>query len=481
MYVSFFHRSLTMSGLVLGIPPAVLQLVQSGLLERAFHDGLYPLLMYRNEAVQEQWAANSGTQLIMSRPGLLTPIITPSMPGVDPQPQTVSWEQWVATLNRYTGTIDTHMPSSAVANADLFLRNIHQLGLQAGQSLDLIPRNTLFSSYLSGQTCLIATASTTSPYIRVASLNGFTDVVISGGQNATVRPAPVSAATPLPITIWNGASSYTFNVIGFTPDNPSDLLGPGTLQLSTVAGVAFPGTSGGRCAVISSQAPTVIRAGGGNSVDAISSSDTFVLQDAINAVNRLRKNNVQPHEDGYYHANISTDGNSQVFTDTAFQRLNTALPDHSYYQEAFIGTISGISFFLNTQSPDYSNAGPYTTNAGATYASMIGAETTNVGGTNIGRILVTGRGALVESYLDESSYVSEAGVTGKTGEFTVVNAGVEVATDKIRLILRAPLNRTQDIVAATWSITTSFAVPSDVSSGGSQRYKRAIVIEHALD
>jgi hypothetical protein len=81
--------------------------------------------------------------------------------------------------------------------------------------------------------------------------------------------------------------------------------------------------------------------------------------------------------------------------------------------------------------------------------------------------------------LDEKAYVTEAGITGKTGEFQIVNAGIEVQTERIRLILRAPINRLQDQIAASWSITTAFPVPSDAVSGGAQRYKRAIVIEHA--
>ena len=32
---------------VLGIPPAIINLVQAGALERAFHDGLFPALHYR--------------------------------------------------------------------------------------------------------------------------------------------------------------------------------------------------------------------------------------------------------------------------------------------------------------------------------------------------------------------------------------------------------------------------------------------------
>lgn len=459
--------------LVLGVPPAVLQLVQSGLLERAFHDGLYPALLYRGEAVAEEWGANSGTEIFMSRPGLLTPVVTPLLPGVDPTPQTISYEQWVARLSRYAGTIDTHIPTSVVANSDLFLRNIHQLGLQAGQSLNRIPRNELFKAYLSGQTVSIAAAAAGATTIRVASLNGFTDVVITG---TNVRPATVSAATPLAVTI---TGIGVRNVIGYTADDPDDPWGPGSLQLSAALGGAGIAA---RIAVLSSQRPQIIRSGGGLSVDAIGAADTFALQDAINAVNRLRKSNVQPHEDGYYHAHISTDGNAQVFTDAAFQRLNTALPDHTYYQEAFIGTIAGISFFLNNESPDVNNAGARTsTGTNAFYSNNIGAETTNEAGINIGRIIVTGRGALAEKYLNESQYVTEAGITGKVGEFTVVNAGVEVQTERIRLILRAPLNRLQDQVAASWSITTAFAVPSDASSGSGERFKRAVCIEHCLD
>jgi hypothetical protein len=311
--------------LVLGIPASVVQLVQQGLLERAFHDGLFPALQYRQEALVEEWPANTGNELFMSRPGLLAPVTKPIQPGTDPTPQAINFEQWSAVLNRFSGTIDTHMPTSATASSNLFLRNIHQLGLQAGQSLNRIPRNSLFKAYLSGQTCSIAAALIADTTIRVAALNGFTTVVI---PSSTVRPVPVSAATPLAVTI--SGITGTRNVVGFTADNPDDLDGPGTLILDAALGANIAA----RTPVLSSAAPLVIRSGGGVSVDALNAGDVFTLQDAINAVNKLRRNNVPPHEDGYYHAHISPDGNAQVFTDPAFQRLNTALPDHHIYHEA---------------------------------------------------------------------------------------------------------------------------------------------------
>lgn len=461
-----------MPGLVVGIPPAVLDLVQQGLLERAFHDGLFPALQYRAEAMVEEWPANTGQELVFSRPGLLAPIVRPLTPGQDPLPEAVSYEQWIAVLNRYGGTIDTHMPTAATANANLFLRNIHQLGLQAGQSLNRIPRNELFKAYLSGQTLLIAAGLAADTTIRVAALNGFTDVV---DPATSPRPTPVSAATPLPITI---ATIGARNVIGFTPDNPDDPFGPGTLELDAALGAGVAA----RSAVLSSARPDVIRSGGGDSIDAIAAADIFTLQDAINAVNRLRRHNVQPHPDGYFHAHISPDSNSQVFADGAFQRLNTALPDHVYYHEGFIGTIAGIMFFMNNESPDELNAGATTaTGTNAVYSEEIGAETRNEADVAIGRILITGKGSLYEKYLPESNYISEAGVTGKVGEFDVVNQGIGIETERIRLVLRAPVDRLQDLVAATWSISTSFPVPSDITApSGPQRYKRALIIEHSL-
>ena len=458
--------------LVLGIPPAILNLVQQGLLERAFHDGLFPALLYRGEAQYEEWQGQTGTEIFMTRPGLLAPITTPLVPGMDPVPQTVSFEQWVARLDRYSGTIDTHMPTSAVAQADLFMRNIQQLGLQAGQSLNRLPRNALYKSYLSGQTVTILVTAVPDTAIRVASLNGFTDVVSRG---VNVRPLPVSPSAPLPITI-NGTIAR--NVVGAFPDDPNDPYGPGTLLLDAAVGAVVAV----RSSVLSRFKPRVIRCGGGSSIDAIGSTDVLTLQDAINSTNWLRKNNVLPHEDGYYHGHINTDANSQVFQDPAFQRLNTSLPNGEYYQKAFLGTIAGIAFYSNNENPDYTNSGARTlTGTNAAYSADIGAETTNESGINIGRVVITGRGSIYEKGLDENAYVTEAGVTGKIADFQVVNGGVEISTERIRLILRAPQNRLQDQVAATWSITTCFPIPSDAASGGLERFKRAVVIEHALD
>lgn len=465
---------MAITNIVTAVPPAVVELVQQGLIERAFHDGLFPALLYRAEAQEEEWVANTGTEIFMTRAGLMNPITTPLATNADPLPQTVNFEQWVAKLQRYGGAIDTHVPTSAVANADLFVRNIHQLGLQAGQSLNRIPRNFLYQRYLGGQTCLIAAANSGDTSIRVASVNGFTDVIVKGSN---VAPKAVSASSPQTITI--AGVSGTLSVIGFDLDDPTDANGPGTLYLSAAVGGSGAAL---RAAVLAADRPLVIRVGGGNSVDAIGPGDILTYQDILSAISRLRGNNVLPHESGDYNGHINVDANQQVYADPAWQRLFTAMPESEQFQNAFIGRTARTTFYENVENPDSSNSGNNTsTGTNSVYSSDIGAETINASGVRVGRVIITGRGCLVERRLDERIYVTEAGVTGKEGEFSISNQGVEIQTEGIRLLLRAPINRLLDQVSAAWSISTAFAVPSDISSGGPQRYKRAVVIEHALE
>lgn len=459
--------------LALGAPPALNELEQSGLLERAFHDGLYPALQYRAEAMPEEWPANTGTELFMTRPGLLKPVTKPIPVGTDPVGQTVPYEQWPAYLAQFADSIDTHMPTSATAQANQFLRNIKQLGLQAGQSINRITRDAIFQAYLSGQTVLIAVVTSSSAtQIRVAACNGFLNVVIPGGN---VKPQPVSSSYPLPITVGVGGAAVSASVIQTIPDDPTDPLGPGTLTLAGTIGATFAL----RTTVLSAYAPIIVRSAGGTSVDAINVGDTATLQQFINAIAILRNYNVQPHDDGFYHAHISSICNAQLFADPVFQRLNQSLPEHVIYKEGFIGYMSGIMFFLNTESPNYYNSGNLiaTANDGL-YSDELGSEIVNGQGTLLDMAVITGKGTVYEKYLDESHYITEAGTVGKIGEFAVVNNGVQIMTERIRLILRAPIDKLQQITTASWSLSTSFPIPSDITAPtGPAAFKRSAILQ----
>jgi len=466
-------------GVILGIPPSIVQLVQTGLLERSFHDALFPALLYRSEAMAEEWPAHTGVQSIETRPSLLAVNTTPLQPGQDPTPQALQYEQWFVNLSRYGDGIDTHMPTSVWSNADQFMRNLQQLGLQAGQKVNRLARDPIFQAYVGGQTLSTAAALSTDAVLQVASLNGFTTVVQTG---STVRPVPVSAQNPLPITIvLSPTSTLSAMVVGVQPFYPSDPLnGPGTLILAAqLGGAGFAA----RTPVYSNNAPVVIRASGGNSIDAISNADIVTMQDFLNAVTVLRSNNVQPHEDGFYHAHVQPSVAAQLFADPAFQRLYTALPQSETFVNGFPVPMLGIKFFMNTESPTPTNTGSQVvTVAGqsATYAQGLGSEIVNYTGVQIAQTLITGRGAMYERWVNENQYISEAGVTGKVGEFDVVNQGISIQTDRIRLVIASPIDRLQDMVRATWSLSTCFPIPTDLGATTSTAlYKRAVVLQSA--
>jgi hypothetical protein len=459
--------------IALNVPPTILDLVQRGLVERFFYDGLFQALLFRAEAQQEEFQGNIGETTLSTRAGIPDPITKPIAPGQDPQPRTGVFEQWETTLLRYADATDVNMPTAAVASADIFLRSIQTLGMGSGLSLNRIPRNALFTAYLSGQTTLIGAVGAADLTAHVSALNGFTKVLTKG---TNVAPVPVSTSAPLAITIGGIATT----VVGTAPDDANVPLGPGTLTLGVALG---GGGAAARASVLSVARPLISRVGGGTNIDAIGLNDVVQMQDIINGVNKLRNANVFPHEDGTYHVHISTTFNGQVFTDPAWQRqMNQGVNNNPQYQQAFLGSFAGCSFYLNNECPDDANSGALVaTGTNAKYAEDINAEVVNESGVRIGRSIMTGRGAIFERWLDEKRFVSEAGITGKLAQFAVTNQGIAVMTERITLIMRSPINRLQDQVGLAWSYSGAFPIPSDITSGGPQLFKRALVLEHALD
>ena len=457
-----------------GIPASIVELIQSRTLERVFHDALFPALLYRGEARPELWQANIGDQQLFTRTGLLNPVTQPLIPGQDPNPKSYTSEQWSAQASQFGDTMDTHMPTNYVTLAPIFLQDTMKLGLQAGQSLNRLIRDRLFTSYLAGEAVTRASAAATATSIQVTTLNGFTEQVLNG------RLQPISPSNPLTIT-FTGGTEPANTVVGFTPNDPNQPLGAGVLNLGAAlsSGVAL------REGVLAANRSRRLRVGNGATVDALASNNILTLNDVINAVARLRNQNVPPHADGYYHVHLTPTAEAEIFQDNHWQRLHQSLPDSMAYRDLAIGQAVGCIFYRNTESPDASHvdASQLISDPGSTgkgqLSPQIGGEVSNDSGLAINRVLVTGGGVVVEKYLDESKFITEAGVTGKIGEFSIVNGGVSVMTQRIRYILRAPLDRLQQVLSQTWSWSGDFPVPSDVLTGDAARYKRAVVIEHA--
>lgn len=445
-----------------GFNPSVLASIQDRTLQRVYRDALYPRLLYRLESIAELWPVNLGANSTFSRTGLITPTTRPLTPGQDPTPKTYAIEQWEATAQQWGDTVDTHMPTSYVTLASQYLRNMHQLGLHSGQSLNRVVRDKLFNAYVAGNTVVKAGGVGAGTSVPVQNLDGFTRKLFNG------RPTVVSAANPLTVTITGVAG--TRQVVGFTSDIAGDEIHGGTLTLSATTGAVLAG----REAVLAVNRARLVYSGGGNRVDDIASADQFRLEDIRAAVSQLRFDNVPPHEDGSYHCHLDPISESQIFGDNEFQRLNQSIPDYLHYRRFAVGFLLGVTFYRNSEAPtsatvDENPATGFTT----------GFELTNPTSVAIHRPIITGQGAIEEKYLDESRYISDAGIQGKIGEFAVVNGGVAIMTERIRLILRAPMDRLQQQTSATWSFSGDWPVPTDETApSGPATFKRAVVILH---
>ena len=453
--------------------PTIRALVQDGLLERAFHDALFPRLLFRGEAMPQLWPNNIGDSMAFTGVGLVAPKINPLTPGTDPTPSTYQAEQWTATLNQYADTIDTHMPSSITAIANLFLRNAQQLGLGSGQSLNRAVRDRLYNAAQSGST-VVDGAQNAVTTLRVKRLKGFTSARrpdLSTGSS--VQFAAVSTNNPLKVLLGSTLTANT--VIGYTPDNVGDKDGPGTLTLSA----ASPNLSD-RDNCLAVDRTYIVYVGGGTRTDDIGGSDLMTLAAIRSAVARFWQENVPEMPDGRFHMHMDPTAQSQVFSDQEFQRLLTSLPDYFMYKNFALGEMLGTVIFRNSECPLPETVYP---NDGVTYSTQdpfsgeLYSNGSSSTGVKIHRTLLVAQGAIMEYYQDLGALITEAGVTGKVGNSTINNNGIEVNTDRIQLIIRSPLNRLQDLVSTSWKFIGDWPVRTDVTTGDAARYKRVCQIE----
>src|SRR5574337_872447 len=450
--------------------PDVRALVQENILERAFHDALFPRLLYRGEAVPQLWPANVGDTMVFTGVGLIKPKMGALAPGTDPNPSTYQSEQWQAVLQQYADSIDTHMPTSIVAIANLFLRNAHQLGLSAGMALNRLVRDRLFNAAMSGVTVTTA-ATTAATSIPVARLNGLTKARRQDlPARSAVRYDTVSTTNTLSVKI----GTQTVNITGFTPTVAGDEIGPGTLTVDAAV------TQASRAAVVSSDASFLQRVGGGATIDALTAANIVTLSDIRAVIARFWQQNVPEQPDGRFHCHLSPNAQAEVFADNEFQRLLTALPDYYMYRQFALGELLGTVFFRNSESPiPQTVAGGLTASYDPTDPIALelftgGAST----GLPVQHTLFVGQGAIYEYYQDLAQLITEAGVTGRVGEPRITNNSIEVFTERIQLIIRAPLNRLQDLVSTSWKFIGDWPARTDGTSGDAARYKRVVAIEH---
>jgi hypothetical protein len=450
------------------MPTALQPIIQQGFLEREFHDALQSAIGYRAVADREPVAINAGETVTKTRNGLKAPVTTPLTPstntnmdnGITPSSFTV--EQYTLSINQYGDSIDLNTVTSQVGIANQFLKNAQVNGVQARQSLDRIARNALFGAYLGGNSRVRTTLGAPATTLAVDDVRGFA-YALSNGQML-----PVSAGNPLPVLV--GGNVY--NCIGVAVDgsnvSTTIITGGGISGTSGVLTFASnvtvaDGTAGN--VVASTYAAPIIRPNGkyiGGSATqatatqaALTSADKLTLGAVEDAVAMLRNNTgMDSVTFNLYLDNMSM---RQLWADNDFKLMYQGQYGSQEMRVGKVFQLLGCNFIPTTEAP-YQPA-----NTGVT--------------AGVRRPILCAPGALVEGDF--------AGMEQRAIDASGVNSVIQTIDDVVQVV-RAPIDRLQQIIAQSWFWIGGFVAPTDATATqniiptASQTYfKRAVVIEHA--
>lgn len=450
------------------MPTALQPIIQQGFLEREFKDALTSSLGFRAVADREPVKINVGETVTKTRNGLKAPITTPLAAntntnmdnGITPSSFTV--EQYTLGIDQYGDAIDLNTVTSQVGIANQFLKNAQVNGAQAAQSLDRLARNALFTAHLGGNTRVRATLGGASTTLQVDDIRGFS-VALSGG-----KMLPVSAGNPLPVLV--GGTVY--NCIGATADGSnvtSTLITgggingvSGTLTFASNVTVA-DGTLGN--VVASTYAAPIIRPNGKYiggtasqataSVASLTSADKLTLASIEDAVAMLRNNTGMKNE--LFNLYLDNMSMRQLWADSDFKLAFQGQYGSKEMRQGQVFQFLGCNFIPTTEAPVQA----------ANAAVPAG----------IRRPILCAPGALVEGDFD--------GMEQRAIDASGINSVIHTADDVVQVV-RAPIDRLQQIVSQAWFWIGGFVAPTDatatsniIPTAGQTYYKRAVVIEHA--
>ena len=445
------------------LPASLQDVIQTGILEREFHQALKAKMGFRAIADREPFGANMGETITKTRAGLLPPITTPMAPAANSDftsgltPQNWANEQYVLAISQWAGNQMLNLVTSRVALASLYLQNAKGLGYQAAISVDTLAQQALFNTYLGGNTRVRVTLGATGPTISVDDIRGFQ---VTWNTEGVV--VPISSTYPVNVQVGGDVYSLT----GATADGSNVSTAPGgisgTLTFSTNVTVA-DGTA--LQPVVSAVAPVVYRPSttSGNVMAstsaAISStndinSGRLTMQMILDGKAQLSSNAVPPVDaSGMYHLYLDPTQGAGLFNDPAFQYLFRGQPNTKEFREGIVAEILGVRLIETNLNPVQALAG--------------------VG--NVRRGFLGGQGALIEGEFTREGYVA----TDKVDDDDMITL-----VDGIAHITREPLDALKQVVTQSWSYIGGFAVPSDITTtpqtvptASNSAFKRGLILE----
>ncbi|MEX3933279.1 hypothetical protein AB4Y32_16000 [Paraburkholderia phymatum] len=446
------------------LPAALQSVIQTGFLEHQFGLPLKAKLGFRAIADREPFTANIGETITKTRTGLLPAVTTAMSPAANSDitsgltPQNYSIEQYVLSIAQYAANMQLNIVTQKVAIADLYLRNAYTLGEQAFRSVDTLAQQTLFNTYMGGNTRVRTTLGAPAVTISVDDIRGFQNTLNSAGQVVAI-----SVSNPVNVVV----GSNTYSLTGSAADGSNVSTAPGGISGTlTFSGNVTVADGTALNAVVSAVAPYVVR-------PSLTSNNTMVATTAaisaancinngkltmgmvLNAKATMAANGV-PVVDatGMYHLYIDPLQATGLYSDPAFQQFFRGQVTTEEYRRGVIAELLGVRVEETNLNPVQNLAG-------------VGL---------VRRGLLVGQGALVEGQFTNEAY-SEALATVDKDEMITIIEGIAHVT-------REPLDALKQVVTQTWSYIGGFVVPTDttttsatIPTANSSAAKRGVLLE----
>lgn len=449
-------------------------MLQTGILEREFEEGLDSNLAYRRVCLRETVPNNIGETITRTRTSRKAPVTTPlgvvtfsSLDnGLSASDGTI--EQYTFTMRDYGDTADVDLMANQAVIASNIVRVARNNGVQAAQSLERIARSRLFSAYNGGNTYVrtdLGASSTTT--CHVDDVTGFQNVLVNGVITAVSGSNPLAAQE-------TGTQTQALSITTVTTDATNHSQMPnGASGLLTFTAVANAPANAD--AIVASTAPKIIRPYGHLTTANMQGSDTLTLGLLLDAVTQLRLNAVPPMDDGTYHCILDDSSMRQLWSDQQFIVLYAGRYQSQEYQQGQIFSLLGLTFIPTTETfiqPALTqfNGASYNQAGGG-----VGGAAVNV---PIRRPIVIGSEAIIEGDFEGLEYWLQQQMVGAIAEVVLIGG--------VAHIFRPPLDRMQRQLSLTWDWIGDFAVPTDATATSSiiptanaAMFKRAVVVEHA--
>lgn len=433
---------------IANLPSSISSVIQLGLLDLDILEALEPVQLWRELYAKHQHMGRGGETLTMTRDGLIPPGNKASalrIAGQDPATLQRSVEQFSYRIFPYGGAIDTHLPSSFVAQSSRFRSDIKQLMTHAGLTLGRIARDAMYAAYGGRNSFATSAAGSPTTTLPVQDATGF-DTAVPVGQ----AQQPVSVSNPLAITVTGVANT----VVACDLVNNILTLGTATTwaQYDAVVGV---------------DAPTIVRATSRATDRLIVAGDTPLLATFRNAATVLRNANV-PGIDGVvgslYGCYVDADVENVLFADPEIRTAMAAQAITGIFSAGIVGVYAGIQFMRmpKTESLIIPQGGAIQ--------------------TPIHRSIVFGEGPGIEAYIPEAEFAGEVAAGGIPEAVATTVHYKKVVDDKgvISLVVRAPLDKAGEVVSSSWLANTDYCIPTDsLGISGPQRVKRACIVHTA--